>query len=72
MGLASAAMLFSTAPKWLSLIFEPISLLLLPGLVAGVVHTSPHDLEASVVLWAALLFYFVLFFCLLEWRARRG
>jgi hypothetical protein len=70
-GLASVGMLFSTAPEWLSLIFEPLSLLFLPGLLVDMVQVGPHDLAPAVVVQASVAIYFVLFLGALEWRARR-
>jgi hypothetical protein len=68
---ASAAMLFVTAPEWLSLIFEPLSLLMAPGLIAGLFASGPHDLNPVLVVKGSIVFYFLSFFCLLEWRAWR-
>jgi len=70
-GLASVGMLFSTAPEWLSLIFEPLSLLFLPGLLVDMVQLGPHDLAPAVVVQASVAIYFVLFLGALEWRATR-
>jgi hypothetical protein len=69
--LASVGMLVSTAPEWLSLILEPLSLLFLPGLLVGIVQSGPHDLAPAVVVQASVVIYFVLFLIGLEYRARR-
>jgi membrane protein DedA with SNARE-associated domain len=53
------------------LIFEPLSLLLLPGMAVGVSVTGPHDLDPKMVVEASVIFYFVLFLAALEWRTWR-
>jgi hypothetical protein len=68
--IASAAMLFNTAPKWLSLTFEPLSLFLLPGLAVDALAVSPHDLDPTLVIEGCVLFYFLAFFGFLQWRSR--
>ena len=70
-GIASFGLLFATAPEWASLIFEPLSLLLMPGLGIAMALSGPHDLEPSVVVTASIVVYFLLFLGLLEWRAWR-
>jgi hypothetical protein len=70
-GIGSACMLFSTGPEWASLIFEPVSLVLMPGLLVGMVLSGPHDLQPQVVLAGTIVFYFLLFWVVLEWRAWR-
>ncbi len=70
-GIASFGLLFATAPAWASLIFEPLSLLLIPGLGIAMALSGPHDLEPSVVVTASIVVYFLLFFALLEARAWR-
>ena len=72
--LGASAMLLNTAPEWLSLMLEPVSLVLLPGLAAGLISSSPHDLDPGIILDASLLFYFFVFFLAFEalaWRKRR-
>jgi hypothetical protein len=72
--IGATAMLFNTAPEWLSLIVEPLSLILLPGLCVGLAGTGPHDLEPHLVVDASVLFYFLLFLFLFQlrtWRRRR-
>jgi hypothetical protein len=68
---ASWAMLFNTAPAWISLIFEPLSLFLLPGLAVSVSMAGPHDLNPNVVVAASVVIYFVCFLAALEYRAYR-
>lgn len=73
-GAGSAAMLFTTGPEWASLVFEPISLVLLPGLFVGMAVSGPHDLDTHVVLNGTIVLYFFAFWLLLElraWRKRR-
>ena len=70
-GVGSAGLLFTTGPEWASLLFEPVSLLLLPGLLVGIVLASPHDLDPHVVMNGTIVFYFLLFWAVLEWRAWR-
>ena len=73
-GIGSAAMLFTTGPEWASLLFEPMSLVLLPGLFVGMVLSGAHDLEPRIVLLGTIVFYIILIFALLElqaWRQRR-
>jgi hypothetical protein len=69
--IASVAMLLDTAPAWVSLVFEPLSLFLLPGLVVAMVTAGKHDLNPSVVVAASGVFYFVCFLVALERRACR-
>jgi len=76
-GLASAGLLFSTARESVSLVLEPMSLMLMPGLLFGLYQAGPHDLDPRVILGASVGFYFMFFFSVLEWRAwsrrrRRG
>jgi hypothetical protein len=70
-GIGSAGMLFTTGPEWASLLFEPASLVLLPGLFIGMAISGPHDLYPQVVMNGTILFYFLLFWAVLEWRAWR-
>jgi cbb3-type cytochrome oxidase subunit 1 len=68
------AMLFNTAPQWISVVVEPLSLLLVPGLVAGMVESGPHSLDPSMIVDASVIFYFAVFFVFFEaraWRHRR-
>jgi hypothetical protein len=69
--IASVAMLFDTAPAWLSMIVEPLSLFLLPGLALAVATAGQRDLDAAVVVEASVAIYFWCFLVVLEWRAFR-
>lgn len=70
-GLAFVGMLCVRAPTWVSLIFEPLSLFFLPGLIVGIFKSDPHDIVPRVVVHASVIFYFVLFLGALEWRASK-
>jgi hypothetical protein len=70
-GIGSAGMLFTTGPEWASLLFEPVSLVLLPGLLVGIVLSGAHDLDPHVVMSGTIVFYFLVFWAVLEWRAWR-
>ncbi len=74
--LASAGLYVTSAPAVVSLLVEPLSLLLLPGLVAALVAAGPHDFTArAVVIWSMLLYTAISFFALRRLalaRARRG
>ncbi len=73
-GIGSVALLFVRAPAWLSLIFEPVSLLLLPGMMISMKHAGPHDLDPILILKSSVAFYFTFFLAWFElraWRARR-
>lgn len=76
----------STAPEAANVLFEPLSLLLLPGLLAslsvttvlarlqsGGYHGAIHDVIGGYVLFASFLFYLVVGFVWLgRRRARRA
>lgn len=70
-GIGSGGLMFTTGPEWASLLFEPVSLVLLPGLFVGMFATGPHDLEPHVVMNGTIVFYFVLVWAALEWRGWR-
>jgi len=59
---ASGAMFVTSAPKFVSLLAEPFSLLLMPGLVAAVILSGPHDFVPIDVVYLAAIFYFCFFF----------
>ena len=59
---ASCAMYVTAAPKFVSLVAEPFSLLLMPGLVAAVILSGPHDFIPTDVVYLAAIFYFVFFY----------
>ncbi len=70
--IASAANFLTTAPKFISLLFEPLSLLLIPGLLASLLVAGPHDYNPLLVFQVSLVFYIVVFYWGLNWRARRA
>ena len=67
---AVGAMYVTSAPKWVTLLVEPESLFLLPGLVVAIVVAGQHDLSATVVVEASAGFYFLAFFVWFWWRGR--
>ncbi len=67
--LAAFGMRFVTAPAWASLLFEPLSLLFLPGLAVSIAVSESHDLDAQVVVVSSAILYFVAFWLFLELRA---
>lgn len=83
-GVASLAMMLTTAPRAVNLVFEPLSLLLLPGIVVAIAWTTAqghahrhtrtfadnHDFSVSFVVLCTLAFYFVVLYWLLHLRAR--
>jgi hypothetical protein len=70
-GIGSFGMLFSTGPEWQSLLFEPVSLLLLPGLLVGILVSGPHDLDPHIVLQGTIVLYFLFYWAVLEWREHK-
>jgi hypothetical protein len=70
--IASAANFLTTAPKAFSLLFEPFSLLLMPGLLASLVLAGPHDYSIDTVLTTSVVFYAIFFYFALTWLSRRG
>ncbi len=68
---ASAANFLTTAPKLISLVFEPFSLLLIPGLIASLLIAGPHDYSPIIVVQFSLVFYVLAFYWVLTRRARR-
>ena len=73
MALAVTAMYVTTAPPLLSLLLEPLSLLLLPGLLVSIVSAGPHDFSPGLVIYVAFGFYVALIYLLLWlwWEPRR-
>ncbi len=55
-------MFVTSAPKALSLLIEPFSLLLMPGLVVAVLSAGAHDFSPLTVVCVAAAFYFCFFF----------
>ena len=70
-GAAMAANYLTTASKSISLLFEPISLLLMPGLVVSILTSGPHDYSPHNVAVVSLVFYAVFFYAALHWLSRR-
>ena len=68
-GSGSFALLFETAPQAVSMVVEPLSLLLLPGLFYGIVRASSHALDSQEMMNASVVFYLCFFFLLFEYRA---
>lgn len=71
--LASLGEFFATAPEWISITLEPLSLLLMPGFAIALLAAGPHDLDPSIIVQVSIVFYLALFYWLLSWREwRRG
>ena len=70
-GAAMAANYLTTASKSISLLFEPVSLLLMPGLIVSILTAGPHDYSPHNVTIVSLAFYFVFFYAVLHWLSRR-
>ncbi len=54
---ATAGMFVTSAPELVSLLLEPFSLLLMPGLVVAVMLAGPHDFSPGSVVFVAAIFY---------------
>jgi hypothetical protein len=65
-------MLFMRAPAWLSLPLEPLSLLLLPGLLLSAWDSLSNGVRPHQVVEDACAFYFVVIWVIAEARASRG
>lgn len=61
-------MFVTSAPRLVSLLMEPLSLLLTPGLAVVIVFAGPHDFAPLAVIWTSLLFYFVAIYLALALR----
>ncbi len=70
LGIAYSGMFVSMAPRVVSESVEPLSLLLLPGLLFAIVSAGPHDFQPGTVLGAAAVFWFLAAFLFFTWRAR--
>ncbi len=70
LAVAYSGMFVAMAPRWLSESIEPLSLLLLPGLLFAIASVGPHDFKPEAVLKASALFWFLVSFLLYTWRAR--
>lgn len=70
--MASAGMFLTTAPETVSLLFEPLSLLLMPGLLVSLLVVNAHDYSPPVVVETAFVFYFLFFLAALwVWSRKR-
>jgi hypothetical protein len=58
----SAAMFVTSAPRLVSLLVEPFSLLLMPGLVVAILIAGPHDFTPIGVVAIASAFYLAFFY----------
>jgi hypothetical protein len=71
--LASSALYVTSAPPAISLLVEPLSLLLMPGLAVALAAAGPHDFSAwTVVVWSMLIYTILAFFALRRWAAARA
>ena len=68
--IATAAMFVTTAPKLVSLLVEPFSLLLMPGLVVAIIIAGPHDFSPGSVVFISAVFYFAFFYWALTWLSK--
>jgi hypothetical protein len=69
---AVGAVHLTAAPKYISLLLEPLSLLLTPGLVVSLLAAGAHDFSAELVSMAAFFFYFVVFYVVFAHRDKRA
>jgi hypothetical protein len=69
--LAAFGIGFAAAPAWLSILFEPFSLFFLPGFVVDSVSSTVRETHATTVIQASWAFYTVVFWLILEVRARK-
>jgi len=63
-------MFVTSAPKIVSLLIEPFSLLLMPGLITSIILAGPHDFSPLSVVYIAAGFYFGFFYGALTWFAK--
>ena len=59
---ATEAMFVTTAPRLVSLLVEPFSLLLMPGLIVAIALAGAHDFTPGSVVFIAAVFYFAFFY----------
>ena len=72
LAIGSAGMLVTTEPAPVSLLLEPFSLLLAPGLLIAVeTKTRGEPSPMAMIEWAGA-FYLLVSYLLLSWRARRA
>jgi hypothetical protein len=67
---ASSALYVTPAPRLVSVLVEPFSLLLFPGLVVAMIASGRSDFTAQSVVVCSLVIYAVLFFLLQRAAAR--
>lgn len=70
-GLAVAGIFVTTQTETVSLLLEPFSLLLMPGLLVSLVLANVHDFPPLVVILASFFFYFAFFYTAFWWLAER-
>ena len=68
--IACASLFFTTASRAVSLAVEPVSLLLMPGLLVSLATAGSHDIPPEQILRISTAFYFLLFCFLLLRRPR--
>ena len=69
---AATSSLYVTAePKWISLLLEPLSLLLFPGVAIAMATAGRDDFSPDAVVEASAVFYLVCVYVWLLWRSRR-
>ena len=51
----------------MSLLVEPISLLLMPGLLVSLAAAGPHDYKPNLVAIWSFVFYFIFFYVATGW-----
>jgi hypothetical protein len=67
----TAALYVTSAPAWVSLLVEPFSLLLLPGLMVALVTSGSHDFAPEAVFAVSVAFYVGFIYAALLRRAVR-
>jgi uncharacterized membrane protein YoaK (UPF0700 family) len=68
---AAGALYVTSGPRWVSLLVEPVSLILLPGLVIALATSGSHDFPPEVVLAVSAAFYVGLLYAAQIWFAMR-
>ncbi len=66
---AVSALFVTSAPESISMLTEPVSLLLMPGLMIAMLSANLHDYSPFVVIQGSLIFYCVLFYAVFRSRA---
>ena len=69
-GLGLAGLLVGTAPRWLGLLVQPCSLLLLPGYLLECIDSNAYAFSGHSVLCTSAAFYFCLALLVLFPRSR--